>query len=1043
MKKYNIKKISTALALVFIISIFTNFNFPIKSQAQSYSQTTYEAENATLNNVTTNTSHPGYTGTGFDDGFGEVGDYVQFSVSVATAQDYTLRLRYANFTGSTNIREIYVDGTFVSNSYFADGGSWDIWKTTDVGVNLTAGTHTIKVAVNNIIDGFINLDNLLITPKNVSVRSFYMSNWNNTMGVWQASKLSDNDTLSTKGPRLAELRYSGNWNTNQLQDYTGFFRDETNSVKYDQVHNFDSEGYYDESGVLHTNYLQYNNSNLPNMEISKDYVMVPNQNFMVARYTLKNTGSTNLTYNILDMAHPNNTTANNITANYDATRSAAIVDMSASGQPYMALGAFAAQTSYQVANDSDTSTTSPTCSPWSTFDNDGTLKKNSSVTTQNPSVAFAQRVTVAGNSSQYVYFYLALGSSLSNVQSICDTARAQSGSYWFTNTSTSYSNWFSGKTIPIFADTDLTSVYKRNLVMIKNCIRPGATSNDGALPATTNPLSYSSKVWARDSAVTALALDAAGFTTEAENYWKWLAARQSADGSFHTCFYLWDNTNANFVEPENDSIGFFLMGAYKHYKATGNKAFLDSIYIAVKNSANYLVNNSDPTTGFGPADKSIWEEGSSPEYYTYTQAAYAMGLKSAALISSVEGDTNLADNYNGAGSTMLTAINRDDTASPKGLWNVAGGYYDRCINTDNTVNSVEDTSTNILFALGVIDVNSSRAISHVNKIEADLSADTYGLPRYANDTFYYSSQWSPSGNEALEASPSWPQMTMWDSVYQTYSGNTTKAYNMLEWFKHRTGTGFMVTGEAVSNVTEAPLVSTASEPVTAASFVLASLAYANNYDMRTYPSENNAKCSKTINVTNGASGDWSQYQYVPYYVDSSNDAVVQDSQTDIKKVYISNDANNIYIRINNVAGNLSSSTSTNNFQMTAYTEDFSKTAATTTNSQYGTALGRNMAYMFTRKNTDTGYSEYSAIGGNWALNKTITSVIAPQWDPNSGGIEMVIPRSEIGSPANGAWGHITVVLGKYINASWKDQDVLNLNYNLSGSSDSWLYGNFQ
>lgn len=1041
MRKLISKNVIKAFTFVFIFSSLVNVNF--KASAQTYPQSNYEAESATRYNVTTNTNHTGYTGSGFVDGYGEVGDYVQFSISVTTAQDYTLRFRYTSYTGSTNVREIYVDGNYVSKAYFGDTGSWDSWKTTDVGVNLSAGTHTVKVAVNNSSDGYINLDNLVVTPKNVSVRSLYMSNWKDTMAIWQASKLSDNDTSSTKGPRIAELRYSGNWNTNQIQDYTSFFRDETNGVKYNQVHNFDSEAYYDESGVMHNNYLQYNGSNLPNMEISKDYAAVPNQNFIVARYTLKNTGSTSLSYSILDMLHPNNTTSNNVSASYDSTRNALIVNMSASGQPYLALGAFSTPTYYQAANDSDSNASSQTCSPWYTFDGSGVLKNNSSVIAQNPSVAFEQKVTVAAGSSQYVYFYLALGTSLSNIQSICDTARAQAGSYWFTNTSSSYSNWFSGKTIPSFSDSDLTSVYKRNIVMIKNSIRPGSTTADGSLPATTNPLSYSYKVWARDSAVTAISLDSAGFTTEGERYWNWLAARQNADGTFHTCYWMWDNTNANFVEPEDDSIGFFLIGAYKHYKATGNKAFLDGIYAAVKNSANYIMNNIDSNTGFGPADKSIWEEGSSPEYYAYTQAAYAMGLKSAALIAAVEGDNTLVDSYNGAGSTIMTAINRDDTASNKGLWNVNNGYYDRCINTDNTVNTLEDTSTNILFALGVIDVNSSRATSHVNKIETDLAVDTYGLPRYANDSFYYTSQWSPSGNEALEASPSWPQMTMWDSIYQTYKGNTSKAYDMLEWFKHRTGTGYMVTGEAVSNVTEAPLVSTAAEPVTAAAFILASLAYANNYDMRVYSSEYNAGCNKGITVTNGASSDWSQYKYVPYYVDPSDDGVVSDSQSDIKKVYISNDDNNIYIRINNVAGTLTSSTTNSTFQMTAYVEDFSKTAATSSTSQYGTALGRNMAYMFTRKNTDSGYSKYSVSNGSWTLNKNITSVIAPQWDPASGGMEIVIPRSEIGSPANGSWGHITVDLGKYLNSSWQDQDMLRINYRITGSSDSWLYGNFE
>ncbi|MDP4094084.1 MAG: CBM35 domain-containing protein [Bacillota bacterium] len=1034
-------KILVFMLIVSILACFGPFGM-FGLQAQVYSETRYEAESATRYNVTTNTNHPGYTGSGFVDGYGEVGDYVQFSVSVSASQDYTLALRFSNNTGNYNKREIYVDGTFVSNAYFPSIGSWDAWSTSQVGVKLTSGSHTVKVSVNNSSDGYINLDNLVVTPKHVSVRSLYMSNWSNMMAIWQASRLSDNDTSSSKGPRLAELRYSGNWNVNQLQDYSSFLRDETNGVKYDQTHNFDSEAYFDENGILYNNFLKYNGSNLPNMEISKDYVMVPNQNFIVARYSLKNTGTTSLNYKILDMVHPNNTTSNSINASYDSSRNALIMDMSASGQPYLALGAFAAPTYYQAANDSDSNTSSSTCSPWFTFDNNGTLKNNSSVTAQNPSAAFVQSVTVAAGSTQYVYFYLALGTSLNNIRSIVDTARAQTGSYWFTNTSDSYSGWFSGKTIPSFTDSELTSVYKRNLVMIKNCIRPGTSTGDGAMPATTNPLTYSYKVWARDSAVTAMALDAAGFTAEGAAYWKWLAARQSPDGTFHTCFWLWDNTNANFVEPEYDSMGMFLLGVYKHYALTNDKSFLDSVYSQVQNTANYIMNNINSNTGFGPADKSIWEEGDYAEYYTYTQAAYAMGLKAAALIAAAEGNSSLTDNYNGAGSAIMTAINRDDTSYYKGLWNVNNGYYDRCINTDNSANTMEDTSTDILFALGAIDVNSSRASRHISKMETDLAADTYGLPRYSNDTFYYTSQWSPGGNEALEASPSWPQMTMWDAVYQIYKGNTTAAYNMLEWFKQRTGTGFMVTGEAASNITEAPCVSTASEPVTAASYILASLAYASNYNMRLYPSEFNSGCYTSINVTSGASGDWGQYQYVPYYVDAPGDTVYSDSQTDIKKVYISNDSNNIYVRINNTAGTLPSSGS-NSFEMTAYTENFGGSAPTIASSRYGTALGRNMAYMFTRKDSDSGYGKYTVSSGAWTFSKNITSVIAPQWDVNTGGIEIVIPRSEIGSPANGTWGHITVALEKNTGGTWSDQDILKLNYRLTGNTDSWYYGNFE
>ncbi|MGB8452340.1 MAG: CBM35 domain-containing protein [Anaerocolumna sp.] len=1043
MNVINSKRFHTGLSLLLIIAMVFNMNISsaIHVLAANNSKSIYEAETATLYNVNTNTDHTDYSGTGFVDSYGESGDYVSFNISVDTEQDYTLRFRYANYTGSTTIREVYVDGTFISNAYFADSGSWDVWDTTDVGTTLTAGTHTVKVSVDNSSDGYINLDNLTVTDQPESVRSLYMSNWKDSMAIWMAGKLCNNDSTSTYGPRIAELRSSDDWTINQIIDYSGFFRDETNSVKYDQIHNFNAEAYYDEDGTLNTNYLEYDEESIPDMDISKDYVMVPNKDFMVARYTLTNTGNTDLNYSILDMLHVNNTTSDSISASYDSQRKALIVNRSNSSLPYLALGAFAAPSYYQVANDGDSSLSSSTCSPWYTYDNDGTLKNNSSMSASDISLAFTQDVIVSAGTSSYVYFYIAMDSSLLGLQNLCDEANAQTGSYWFDYTKDTYENWFDGVTIPAFTDSEMLSTYKNNLVMVKNAIRPGTSDADGAMPATTNPYNYGYKVWARDSAVTALALDGAGLTEEAETYWNWLAARQASNGTFETCYYLWDNADANFVEPEYDSLGFFLIGVYKHYMITGDTDFLTNIYSEIKNTANYIMNNMDQTTGFGPADYSIWEEGSSTEYYTYTQAAYAMGLKCAAMIAAIEGDDSLCDSYNGAGSTILTAISRDTTAG--GLWDDTNKYYARSESTSGTLNSLVDSSTDILFVLGTVDAVSSRASNHIAKVESSVASDIYGLARYAGDIFYYTSQWSPGGNEALEASPSWPQMTMWDSVYQSLTGNTTKAYQMLEWFKDRTAAGYMVTGEAVSDVTEQPLVSTAAEPVTAASYILASLVYYGLYDTRVYSSENNAGCYTSIAVTSGADNDWGQYTYVPYYLDEVGDTAVADSDTDIAKVYISNDTDNIYIRVNNASGSLSDSTSQDAFQISVYTEDFSSLAATSTETVNGTELGRDMAYMFTKKNTDTAYSKYAVTNGSWALDKEITSVISPQWDSETGGFEIVIPRSEIGSPANDAWGHITVVMQTYEDGTYIDQDIHNINYNLRSSSDSWYYGNFE
>src|SRR5215475_211244 len=98
----------------------------------------------------------------------------------------------------------------------------------------------------------------------ISTRSLFISNWQDMMGVWKASKLTQLDA-SPFGPRLGELHYlSGSLarrDVNQIIDYTGYFRDETNNIKYNAVPNFESEAWFENgtnnSGTLTTNYLSY------------------------------------------------------------------------------------------------------------------------------------------------------------------------------------------------------------------------------------------------------------------------------------------------------------------------------------------------------------------------------------------------------------------------------------------------------------------------------------------------------------------------------------------------------------------------------------------------------------------------------------------------------------------------------------------------------------------------------------------------------------------------------------------------------------------
>ena len=248
-----------------------------------------------------------------------------------------------------------------------------------------------------------------------------------------ASKLTLIDT-SIHGPRLGELHFlSGSVtqrNINHIVDYTGFFRDESGNTKYTSVENFDAEAWFESdssnAGTLTTNYLAYNGATVqPRLQISRSFAGPPNQSFFVVRYTLTNSATETITFNILDMVHLNNLDASkNVHAWYDAGNCALIADMTASGQFFLFLGALDPVDGHQTANDSDTSTSSATVSGWCSFNANGTLMNNNDVQTSNVDLAFNKRLTVDPGQSQSVHFYIGICETQADANAAIAAARA-------------------------------------------------------------------------------------------------------------------------------------------------------------------------------------------------------------------------------------------------------------------------------------------------------------------------------------------------------------------------------------------------------------------------------------------------------------------------------------------------------------------------------------------------------------------------------------------------------------------------------------------
>lgn len=886
------------------------------------------------------------------------------------------------------------------------------------------------------------------SPTGETARSLYMNNWTDTTGLWMAPQLAQTDSNTQWGPRLGELHYSPSGASaasavNQITDYTGFFRDETHSAKYDQVHNFgQATGYLDSGGVLRSDYGPYSGT-ATSVDISRDYAFVPNQHFLVVQYRLHNPGASSVTMNVLDALHLHNTgsSGQNVHATWDSTRNAEVIDMSASGQYQLVLGSFGAPTGHQVGDDTNSTLTSPTVSPWYTFDSNGTLAGNNSVTAMDVSVGMNKQLSVGAGATVTTSFYLAIAATSTAALAAADTARAQTGDSWVSNTTTAYTNWLNAGKRTSFTDTGLSTAYDRALIAMKQTQSPVL----GAWPAATNPIAYGYKAWVRDSGVTAIALDTAGHHAEADKYFRWMASVQYTDGSFGTTYDSWTGQHVNFVEPELDSVGIFLMGCYRHWQQTGDTSFRDAVWPQVQKAANFVSGNL-AANGLGPQDASIWEE--TQEYNTFTQSLYMSGLWGAEAIAQSKGDTSDADTWSAAVGSIATATQRSSLNSPAGLWNSPDTYYNRAVNSDNTGRTLVDSSSDMLFVSGAFDPASSRAGTHVSKVVSTLTHDTYGIARYTGDDFYYTSPFSPAGNEAGAAEPSWPQMSMYLALYYTYTGNLAAALPRLSWYASRTAVGYMPPGEAVSNVTQKPIVSTMVEPVTGAWYVLAALAYTGQADTRSYAPISNAGAQAGLTVHSGTSGDWPQWDPIPYYVSPTGNSTSGSSTTDIKNVAIANDASNIYVRIDNAGGSLPGFDTAPRFAVNVYAGDYAGNPSTPTSStaMYGTALSRPAAYLVGRWSDSNNYSRFKVSGGAWTFDSSISSVIVPQWDTTTGRIEVVIPRSALsssGTASDNSIVPITIALVRQdpSTLAWSEDDTIALRYKLTPPSTAWTYGN--
>ncbi|HEX5166651.1 MAG TPA: glycoside hydrolase family 15 protein [Thermomicrobiales bacterium] len=378
---------------------------------------------------------------------------------------------------------------------------------------------------------------------------------------------------------------------------------------------------------------------------------------------------------------------------------------------------------------------------------DGVLGENPVAQGSIDTVA-ALDVTVAPGDDATVWFWLAAGFRFDDVRRLHEEIVERSPAMLIERTDRYWSFWSRKQSSQLSSvPKAVADLYQQSLLILRTQIDDGgailAANDSDIFQFGRDTYSY---MWPRDGALVSIALDTAGYSSLARQFYVFASElitrhgfflhKYNPDGSAGSSWHPWATPSGELQFPiQEDETALVLYGLDIHLRTTLDTELVRRLYDDfIAPATRFLLDYRDPVTGLPQPSYDLWEERRG--VMAFTVGSVWAGLHAGARFADLFADETLARDCRAAAGQMRDAVGTY-------LYDASLGRFLRRIVTDAGGSVIErdptlDSSLVGLSMFGMLAADDPRVVATMEQVERGLwvQTDIGGIARYTNDYYH-------------------------------------------------------------------------------------------------------------------------------------------------------------------------------------------------------------------------------------------------------------------------------------------------------------------